>query len=104
MTEEHEEEIEVIDVSLNEREIDEVIAHLIELKEHKENVQIPIASDLDLSVTYDNNSDDKLEEGKSSRDSGDDGDDSDGDDGDDDNSDGDDAPEEESEKVEEENA
>jgi hypothetical protein len=49
---EMEEEIEVIDVSLNENEIDEVIAHLIELKEHKKNVQFPLASDLDLSVTF----------------------------------------------------
>lgn len=51
MVEEHE-EIEVIDVSLGEGEIDEMIAHLIELKEHKTNVQFPLASDLDLSVTY----------------------------------------------------
>ena len=52
MAEEENEDIEVIDVSLNEDEIDEVIAHLIELKEHKKNVQFPLASDLDLSVTY----------------------------------------------------
>ena len=109
MTEEHEEEIEVIDVSLNEHEIDEVIAHLIELKEHKESVQIPIAADLDLSVTYDNNPGDKLEGGKSSQNvviEGNDGDDPDGDDGDDDNPDGDeDNPDgndiENSEKLEE---
>ena len=58
MTEEHEEEIEVIDVLLNEQEIDEMIAQLAELKEHKKNVQIPIASDLDLSVTYDHHNSD----------------------------------------------
>lgn len=46
------EEIEVVDVTLNEEEINEVIAHLVELKEHKTNVQFPLASDLDLSVTY----------------------------------------------------
>ena len=59
MAEENEEkeEIEVIDVSLNENEIDEMIAHLIELKEHKKNVQFPLASDLDLSVTYDDSVD-----------------------------------------------
>ncbi len=54
---EEQEEIEVIDVSLNENEIDEMIAHLIELKEHKKNVQFPLASDLDLSVTYDDSVD-----------------------------------------------
>ena len=54
MAEEENEDIEVIDVSLNEDEIDEMIAHLIELKEHKKNVQFPLASDLDLSVTYSN--------------------------------------------------
>ncbi len=51
--EEKHEEIEVIDVELTEHEIDEMIAHLIELKEHKTNVQFPIAADVDLSVTYD---------------------------------------------------
>lgn len=54
MAEEEQEEIEVIDVSLNEDEIDEVIAHLMELKDHKKNVQFALASDLDLSVTYSN--------------------------------------------------
>jgi hypothetical protein len=49
---EENEEIEVIDVSLSEGEIDEVIANLIELKEHKKSVQFPLASDLDLSVTF----------------------------------------------------
>ena len=56
MVEEEHEEIEVIDVSLSEAEIDEVIAHLVELKEHKKNVQFPLASDLDLSVTFSNDS------------------------------------------------
>jgi hypothetical protein len=51
MTEENE-EIEIIDVSMSEEEIDQVIAHLIELKEHKTNVQFPIAADVDLSVTF----------------------------------------------------
>ncbi|MEK6915084.1 MAG: hypothetical protein AABW89_00905 [Nanoarchaeota archaeon] len=50
--EETNEEIEVIDVTLSESEIDEMIAHLMELKEHKTNVQFPLASDLDLSVNY----------------------------------------------------
>lgn len=53
MEEEHE-EIEVIDVSMTNEEIDQVIAHLVELKEHKKNVQFPIAADVDLSVTFDN--------------------------------------------------
>lgn len=53
MAEEHE-EIEVIDVTLSEGEIDEMIAHLMELKEHKTNVQFPLASDLDLNVTFTN--------------------------------------------------
>ncbi len=52
MAEETHEEIEVIDVTLSESEIDEMIAHLMELKEHKTNIQFPLASDLDLSVTY----------------------------------------------------
>jgi uncharacterized membrane-anchored protein len=52
MAEEENEEIEVIDVSLSEDEIDEVIAQLVELKESKKNVQFPLASDLDLSVNY----------------------------------------------------
>lgn len=47
------EDIEVIDVTLSEEEIDEVIAHLSELKEHRKNVQFPLASDLDLNVTFD---------------------------------------------------
>lgn len=51
---EENEEIEVIDVTLSESEIDEMIAHLMELKEHKTNVQFPLASDLDLSVTFTN--------------------------------------------------
>ncbi len=51
---EENEEIEVIDVTLSEDEIDEMIAHLMELKEHKTNVQFPLASDLDLSVTFTN--------------------------------------------------
>lgn len=55
MTEEHE-EIEVIDVSMTESEIDEMIAHLVELKEHKTSVQFPIAADVDLSVTFDHES------------------------------------------------
>ena len=66
MAEEENEEIEVIDVSLNEEEIDEVIAHLIELKENKKNVQFPLASDLDLSVTFnhdvDDSNDDEVED------------------------------------------
>ena len=53
MVEEQHEEIEVIDVEMTEHEIDTMIAHLIELKEHKTNVQFPIAADVDLSVTYD---------------------------------------------------
>ena len=56
MVEEQHEEIEVIDVEMTEHEIDEMIAHLLELKEHKTNVQFPIAADVDLSVTYDNES------------------------------------------------
>ena len=52
MAEETHEEIEVIDVTLSEGEIDEMIAHLMDLKEHKTNIQFPLASDLDLSVTY----------------------------------------------------
>ena len=100
MTEEHEEEIEVIDVSLNEHEIDEVIAHLIELKEHKESVQIPIAADLDLSVTYDKDATETPQEDElNTEDSEDDGDDDSGDDGDEDNLDGNDI--ENSEKLEE---
>ena len=51
------EEIEVIDVSMSDSDIDEVIAHLIQLKELKTNVQFPLASDLDLSVTYSNDDD-----------------------------------------------
>lgn len=61
---EMEEEIEVIDVSMSESEIDEMIAHLMELKELKTNVQFPLASDLDLSVTYsddENNNEDGVE-------------------------------------------
>ncbi|MGV8142018.1 MAG: hypothetical protein ACP5NS_00080 [Candidatus Pacearchaeota archaeon] len=53
MVEEQHEEIEVIDVEMTEHEIDEMIAHLMELKEHKTNVVFPIAADVDLSVTYD---------------------------------------------------
>jgi hypothetical protein len=60
MAEEHE-EIEVIDVTLSEDEIDEMIAHLMELKEHKTNVQFPLASDLDLSVTFTNEEADEEE-------------------------------------------
>ncbi|MBM3232393.1 hypothetical protein FJZ21_03395 [Candidatus Pacearchaeota archaeon] len=66
MAEEHE-EIEVIDVTLSESEIDEMIAHLMELKEHKTNVQFPLASDLDLSVTFthdDENEGEKVESDK----------------------------------------
>ena len=63
---EENEEIEVIDVSLNEAEIDEVINCLAELKEHKKNVQFPLASDLDLSVTFnhdvDDSNDDEVED------------------------------------------
>lgn len=60
MAEEHE-EIEVIDVTLSENEIDEMIAHLMELKEHKTNIQFPLASDLDLSVTFTNESEENVE-------------------------------------------
>lgn len=60
MAEEHE-EIEVIDVTLSEDEIDEMIAHLMELKEHKTNIQFPLASDLDLSVTFTNEGEDSVE-------------------------------------------
>ena len=67
MAEEHE-EIEVIDVTLSESEIDEMIAHLVELKEHKTNVQFPLASDLDLSVTYSNEDlDEEVEEESDSK-------------------------------------
>src|SRR3989338_5598108 len=59
---ETEEEIEVIDVLMNDAEIDEAIAHLMELKEHKTNVQFPLASDLDLSVTYSDDEEDSDEE------------------------------------------
>lgn len=59
MAEEETDEIEVIDVSMNESEIDEMIASLVELKENKTNVQFPLASDLDLSVTY---SDEEIED------------------------------------------
>jgi hypothetical protein len=59
MAEEEHDQIEIIDVTLSESEIDEMIAHLMELKEHKTNVQFPLASDLDLSVTF---SDEKIEE------------------------------------------
>ena len=63
MVEENEnEEIEVIDVLMNDAEIDEAIAHLMELKEHKTNVQFPLASDLDLSVTYSDDEEDSDEE------------------------------------------
>lgn len=81
---ENDEEIEVIDVSLSEREIDEMIAQLMELKEHKESVQIPIAADLDLLVNYHEGEDsnEEVEE-----DEGDDGDDSDDDEGEDDGED-----------------
>lgn len=61
------EEIEVIDVTLNEEEIDEVIAHLIELKEHKKNVQFPLASDLDLSVTFSDEESEGEEENESDK-------------------------------------
>ncbi len=81
---EKDEEIEVIDVSLNEHEIDEMIAQLVKLKEHKESVQIPIAADLDLSVSYDKVQPENSED----------------DDGDDDNPDGEDVPDEGSEKME----
>jgi len=59
---EENEEIEVIDVLMNDAEIDEAIAHLMELKEHKTNVQFPLASDLDLSVTYSDDEEDSDEE------------------------------------------
>ena len=99
MTKEQE-EIEVIDVSLNEHEIDEMIAQLAGLKEHKENVQIPIAADLDLSVTYDKDATETPQEDElNTEDSEDDGDDDSGDDGDEDNLDGNDI--ENSEKLEE---
>jgi hypothetical protein len=62
MAEETHEEIEVIDVTLSESEIDEMIAHLMELKEHKTNVQFPLASDLDLSVTFTNEEAEEHEE------------------------------------------
>ena len=63
MSEENEnEEIEVIDVLMNDAEIDEAIAHLMELKEHKTNVQFPLASDLDLSVTYSDDEDEDDDE------------------------------------------
>lgn len=60
---EENEEIEVIDVTLSEGEIDEMIAHLMELKEHKTNVQFPLASDLDLSVTFTNEEAEEHQEG-----------------------------------------
>ena len=60
MAEEHQ-EIEVIDVEMTEHEIDEMISHLLELKEHKTNVQFPIAADVDLSVTYDSESSAELQ-------------------------------------------
>lgn len=62
MAEETNEEIEVIDVTLNDDEIDEMIAHLMELKEHKTSVQFPLASDLDLAVTYTNEPSEEVEE------------------------------------------
>lgn len=55
--EENEEEIEVINVSMSDEEIDQVIAQLMELKEHKESVQFPLAADLDLLVNYHNGED-----------------------------------------------
>ncbi len=55
-------EIDVIEVAMNEEEIDEVIAQLNELKEHKTNVQFPIAADVDLLVHYDVNFDDEDED------------------------------------------
>lgn len=53
--EDENEEIDVIEVAMSDSEIDEVIAQLEELKEHKTNVQFPIAADVDLLVHYDFN-------------------------------------------------
>ncbi len=47
-----EENIDVIEVSMSEQEIDDVIASLRKLKIEKESVQVPIASDVDLLVNY----------------------------------------------------
>ncbi len=58
-----EKEIEVINVSLNENEIDEMVAQLLELKEHKESVQFPIAADVDLLVNYHEGDDSDVESG-----------------------------------------
>ena len=50
---EDEEDFDLIEISMNEDDIDEVMAKLVELKESKKKVQFPIASDLDLLVHYD---------------------------------------------------
>ncbi len=56
------EDFDVVEVDMSEENIDEMIAHLIELKEHKTSVQIPVADDLDLLINYAHDEDVGLEE------------------------------------------
>ncbi len=45
-------EVDIIEVSLTESEIDEIIAQLTELKETKEPTDIELAEDVELHLTY----------------------------------------------------
>ena len=60
--EEGDEDFDVIEVNMTDEEIDEAIASLMELKEHKQSVQFPVAADLDLLVNYHEGEDEILEE------------------------------------------
>ncbi len=59
-----EEEVEIIEVGMNDEDIEETIAQLMELKESKGSAQISIADDLDLVVNYLDVKDDGLVEGE----------------------------------------
>ena len=60
--EESNEEIDLIEVSMNKAEIEEVIAKLVELKEDKKQVQFPIASDVELLINYDSETEEENEQ------------------------------------------
>ena len=45
-------DVDIIEVPLSESEIDEIIAQLTELKELKEPVDIALAEDIELHLTY----------------------------------------------------
>lgn len=53
--------VDTFEVQMNDSEIDEAIANLMELKETKQTVQIPFAEDFELIINYD---DSPIEEGE----------------------------------------